>query len=141
MTGRGDERAILVAYRDLLVRLDKEVARAEAGTAAIGGLTKAGVLLESLLREVAAFLGLRVDSRKATIGDLAVVIVQQGRAPSGSTFVDDCIKELRKPRNRFDRMRALRNANAHDGGLPDLNAAKQTMQSLAGFLRSVGPRS
>jgi hypothetical protein len=118
----------------LLERLDKEVVRPGMSTATIGGIAKAGKLLESLLAEVADCLD--IDFHRRGIGDLCIAISACGTA-SGLQIVDAIARELRRPRNRLDAVRLLRNRAAHPGRTSPADEARETMRRLAVWLRSI----
>jgi hypothetical protein len=126
------------AGRNLLARLEKELVRAEAGTVATGGITKAGNDLEVLLRAIVVALDLPVGPGGVPRGpgSYLVVINQNRTSPSGDPFVDDVVREARKHRNRLEAMKDIRNANDHPGTV-NLRDAKNAMSSLSMWLRGL----
>jgi hypothetical protein len=130
----------------LLARLEKEIARAEAGTVAVGGLTKVGTDLEALLKACAAGYakgqGSSLDAELRKIGatrgagSYARVLKDARRGALGSTVAESIASDLRAARSRVQAVIDLRNDNAH--GNISLDAAaghKVALASLAALLR------
>jgi len=118
------------------MRLEKEIARSEASTAAVGGITKAGNALEELLRTVVITLELDTQQRARGMGDYLTTIKQSRQAPSGDALLDEIAREARKSNNRLNAMLLLRNRNDHPGAV-DVRAAKDTMNTLARWLHGL----
>lgn len=127
----------------LLVRLDKEIARVEAGTVAVGGLTKAGGDLEALLKLCASSYAkgqgssLEAELRRAGItskgaGSYAGVLKGARRGSLGHVVAEAIGTDLRAGRSRVQALIELRNDNAH-GREPQ--AYKATLTAVAALLR------
>lgn len=126
----------------LLGRLDREIARAEAGTVAVGGITKVGTDLEALLKLAASAyckgqggsLDAEVARRRVARGAGTYArILAESRGALGDTLSDALARDLRLPRSRVQALIDLRNANTHEGQPP--SAYKQTLTAVASMLR------
>jgi hypothetical protein len=127
----------------LLARLDKEIARVEAGTVALGGLAKAGNALEALLRLCASTYcrnqGTRLDDQlqRAGVsrgaGSYAKVLEQAPRGTLGHVVSEALAGDLRLPRSRIRAAIDMRNAAAHPGSGP--TAPKAVFRDVAAILR------
>lgn len=139
-----DERAAA-----LLARLDREVARAEAGTVAVGGITKAGNDLEALLKAAvsAYYKGqgssleaeLRRRDLKSGAGTYARLLKDANPAALGNVIAQAIARDVRLPRSRVLALVDLRNANAH--GSADPKTHKATLAAVASLLRPLLPRA
>jgi hypothetical protein len=127
----------------LLARLDKEIARAEAGTVALGGVAKVGIDLEALLRVCASAYcrnqGSSLDDqlRRARVtrgaGSYAKVLEDAPRGTLGHVVSDALAADLRLPKSRIRAAIEMRNASVHPGSGP--TAPKTVFRDVAAILR------
>lgn len=127
----------------LVARLDKEITRAEAGTVAVGGLTKVGNDLEGLLKVIASTYcrsqgrSLDEDLRRRNLtrgaGSYSKVLEGAGRGSLGHPVAEALAADLRMPKSRVRALIDLRNANSHEG--TDPTAQKAILRSVAALLR------
>jgi hypothetical protein len=129
--------------QSLVQRLDREILRVEAGTVAVGGLTKAGNDLEALLKTAASLhvrgqgSTLEVELRRLRVsagaGTYARILADARPAALGP-IGEAIARDVRAPRaSRILALIALRNANAHEGADP--KAYKSTLAGVAALLR------
>jgi hypothetical protein len=125
----------------LLARLDREIARADASTVAIGGITKVGTDLEALLRVAASAccksqgstLDAEVTRRKLVRGAGTYARVLSDARGGLDSIGEALARDLRLPKSRVQSLVDLRNANSHSSELPA--TYKQTLTAVAAMLR------
>lgn len=127
----------------LLARLDKEIARAEAGTVALGGIAKVGNDLEALLRVCASSYcrsqGTSLDDqlRRARVtrgaGSYAKVLEEAPRGALGNVISEALAADLRLPKSRIRTAIGMRNEAVHPGNGPA--APKAVFRDVAAILR------
>lgn len=133
----------------LLVRLEREIARVEAGTVAVGGLTKAGNDLEALLKTAASACcrsqGTSLDAEvrrrgvKAGAGTYARVLADASGAAVQHPIAQSLARDVRAGKtSRVLALIDLRNENAH-GSLPDPKVSKSRMSAVVAMLRPLVP--
>lgn len=132
----------------LVARLDREIARVEAGTIAVGGLTKVGNDLEALLKAAASAYcrgqGSSLDSElrrrgagASGAGAFARLLKEAPPNALANRVSEVIARDLRGANSRVSKLVELRNANAHDGA--DLKSAKTTLAAVAALLRPLLP--
>lgn len=130
----------------LLERLDKEIARVGElpSTAAVGGLTKAGNLLETLLRDVlvealkstGTTLDRELRGRSRGAGTYALLLAEtQPQDPVARILVAD-IRRGRSTSIVLGYIEHVRNDNNHPGGVDPVRG-KRAMQQLKQLLLSI----
>ena len=135
-------QAVLDKAAALLARLEREIARAEAGTVAVGGITKVGTDLEALLKLAASAyckgqgssLDAEIARRRVTRGAGTYArVLADARGSLGDVVSDALARDLRLPRSRVQALIDLRNANTHEAQPP--TAYKHTLSAVASLLR------
>ncbi|MBN8613198.1 MAG: hypothetical protein J0L92_21580 [Deltaproteobacteria bacterium] len=126
----------------LLARLDKEIARAEAGTVAVGGITKVGQDLEALLKVCASTFcrsqGRSLDDELRRLGATRgpgsyAKVLQEVRRGAGHPVSEAIAADLRMPKSRIRALIEVRNANSHVGADPA--SQKAVLRGAATLLR------
>lgn len=128
----------------LLARLEKEIARPDVDTVAVGGLTKVGNDLEALLKAIASSYcrsqgrSLDEDLRRRNLtrgaGSYSKVLEGAGRGSLGHPLAEALAADLRMPKSRIRALIDVRNANSH-GGADDPAAHKASLRAVASLLR------
>jgi hypothetical protein len=130
------------ALEKLLARIDKELARQEAGTVAVGGLAKLGAALQGFLKacfhETCALH--RVEPRDVLervprgSGDYLRALSKLGPPSGANVLVVSIIGDARNRRGRLSRLTDLRNVVTHEGRLPDPANVKRLLREVHGWL-------
>jgi hypothetical protein len=130
------------ALTRLLARLEKELARQDVGTAAVGGMTKLGACLEVLLRrcfrkacelhgvEPAQILGQARGS-----GDYLRALSELGQPRGGDALLNAVIADAAGYPRRLGKLTRLRNFVTHEGAIPP--EAKRLLRDVHGWLQSL----